>query len=178
MDMILASLPNMAHTLLPQHPNLISHKIRNPPNPHIKLLLDQLLMHVLQLCMELKTFKLQQITTHANVIEADHHVSLVKLRIEDIDFTNVMVDGGFEVNILSNWLHLYIGILGLENNDCIVIMANLSKVNPWGVFMSIKTTIHNINVLVIFTVLDLPEEMQYMVILGRPWLRDTNAAHD
>lgn len=59
-------------------------------------------MHVLQLCPELKTYKLQQITTHTNAIKVDHHVTLVKLPIEDIDFRNVMVDGGFEANILSN----------------------------------------------------------------------------
>lgn len=75
-------------------------KIHNIPGAPVHISLKQ----VLQLCLELQHYIVQQFNTQLNTIEVEHHATLVCMCVDDVIIMKVMVDGGSGVDVLSKHL--------------------------------------------------------------------------
>jgi hypothetical protein len=82
----------------------------NQPNIHIILEAPVQISHkqVFQLFLQLQRYIFQQFNTQLNTIEVDHQYAFVRMYVNDVVINNVMVHGGFGVDMLFK--HLSIGL--------------------------------------------------------------------
>ena len=113
-----------------------------------------------------------------NSTTLDPDAAVIHLQLGRHTLTNVLVDGGSGVNVMSNHLRMSLGLPQPRNAQFILRMANDAPVTPLGILTMVGITIHGVSTPATFVVIEMPRSRNFLVILGRPWLRDMNAIHD
>ena len=113
-----------------------------------------------------------------NATTLDPDAAVIHLQLGDHELTNVLVDGGSGVNVMSNHLREQLGLPLPKLAQFILRMANDAPVTPLGVLSTVAITTHGVSTPATFVIIDMPDSSNFPVILGRPWLRDMNAIHD
>ena len=145
------------------------------------------LSKLLQLSPELQKY-LQQASSprgtedpaviEVNATTLDPDAAVIHLQLGNHELTNVLVDGGSGVNVMSNHLRQQLGLPSPKLAQFILRMANDAPVTPLGILSTVAITTHGVSTPATFVVIDMPDSSNFPVILGRPWLRDMNAIHD
>ena len=88
--------------------------------------------------------------------------------------SNLYVDGGAQMCVITKKTMHKLGLEVLENSKCQAKLANNSSVQCLGVVKAVKVTVCNIDARVDLYVMVTKGE-GYPIILGRPWLIVVNA---
>ena len=145
------------------------------------------LAKLIQLSPELQKY-LQQATlpclpgapvaVEVNTTTLDPDAAVIHMQLGQFELSNVLVDGGSGVNVMSNKLREKMGLPFPKAAQFILRMANDAPVTPLGILSSVAITTHGVTTPATFVVIEMPERSNFPVILGRPWLRDMDAIHD
>lgn len=93
--------------------------------------------------------------------------------------TNTLIDGGSGVNIILDFLWIWLRLQGMQPSPFQVKMANQQCVQPMGLFKDFPIQIFGLEFLSIATVLRMEGfNNKYSILLGRPWLWQTKVHHD
>jgi hypothetical protein len=91
----------------------------------------------------------------------------------------VLLDGGFEINIIIEQLKLRLELLKPKPTSYNLKMADQTTTKPIGLIKDLKIYVHGIPYITMFTVLHTSVvDSSYSMLLGRPWLKDAKMAHD
>jgi hypothetical protein len=91
----------------------------------------------------------------------------------------VLLDGGFNVNIISKSLKNKLGLKGLQLALFVVHMVHQRKVQPIGLIMNLKITSASCVYKILVTMLNMENGVEVCSMLfGRPWLKETKAHHN
>ncbi|MCO5568794.1 hypothetical protein L7F22_022494 [Adiantum nelumboides] len=88
--------------------------------------------------------------------------------------SNVYVDGGAQVCVITERTMHRLGLSIIEPSDCHAKLANNSKVKGLGIIKDVHITVLDVSAKVDFYVVPSKGE-GYPLILGRPWLMEVNA---
>jgi hypothetical protein len=100
-------------------------------------------------------------------------VYIGKNTIED-----VLLDGGFGVNIIIEQLRLRLGLPKLKPTPYNLRMANQTIIKLVGLIRDLKIYVYGILYITIFTILhNSVLDFNYSMLIGKPWLRDVKMAH-
>ena len=90
--------------------------------------------------------------------------------------SDVVIDGGAGVNIMSEQTRRNLGITNVKDAPFRVRMADQRIVQPLGMIENIPVKAGGFKFSASFLLLDVGDS--YGMLLGRPWLRVANALHD
>ena len=93
-------------------------------------------------------------------------------------FENALCDLGASVSVMPKKVFDKLNYSTLTPTSMCLQLADQSVRNPAGIAQNIPINIRNFFVPVDFVVLDMQEDMMTTLILGRPFLRTTNAHID
>ncbi len=89
------------------------------------------------------------------------------------------MDGGFEVNIITKKMGLRLGLPKPKLAPYNLRMVDQITIKLVGLIIDLKMYVHGIPYITTFIVLQNSlVDFSYSMLLGRPWLRDVNVAHD
>ncbi|MCO5603194.1 hypothetical protein L7F22_057341 [Adiantum nelumboides] len=88
--------------------------------------------------------------------------------------SNVYVDGGAQMCVITERTMHRLGLSITEPSDCHAKLANNSKVKCLGIIKDVHITVLDVSAKVDFYVMP-PKGEGYPLILGRPWLMEVNA---
>ena len=117
-------------------------------------------------------------TIEVNATTIDPDAAVIHLQLGNHELTNVLVDGGSGVNVMSNHLRQKLGLPVPKLAQFILRMANDAPVTPLGILSHVAITTHGVSTPATFVIIDMPNSSNFPIILGRPWLRDMDAIHD
>lgn len=100
------------------------------------------------------------------------------MRLGKFELTNVLVDGGSGVNIMSNHLRQHLGLPQSKAAQLILRMANDVLVTPMGILTTVAITTHGVSTPATFVIIEMLDNTHFPVILGRLWLHDMSVIHD
>ena len=95
--------------------------------------------------------------------------------IKNQNFENALCDLGASINVMPKKVFNKLNYSMLMLMFVCLQLANQSVRYPTGIAKNIPVKIRNFIILVDFVVLDMQEDMKTPLILGRPFLRTTNA---
>jgi hypothetical protein len=102
---------------------------------------------------------------------------LIQVYIKKNAIEDVLLDGGYGVNIITKQLRLR-GLPKPKPTPYNLRMANQTTTKLVGLIKDLKIYIHGIPYITMFTVLQNNVVDSNYSMLGRPWLRDVKVAHD
>ena len=106
-------------------------------------------------------------------------VPVVTVQIANQIVPNVLLDGGSGVNVLSESMCAWLGILRFESAPFAVKMADQRRVQPLGIVRHCKIKIATLRFGIAAVVLRMEDIQEaYPLLLGRPWLRQAKAKHN
>jgi hypothetical protein len=112
------------------------------------------------------------------IIPIYNHMAVIQVYIGKNTIEDVLMDGGFGVNIIIEWLRLRLGLPKPKPTSYNLRMANQTITKPMGLIRDLKIYVHGIPYITTFTVLqNSVVDYNYSMLLGRPWLRDVKVAH-
>ncbi len=92
---------------------------------------------------------------------------------------NVIIDGGFRINIITKNLKVQLGLSKLDPSPYNLHMANQIIAKPLGFIRDLKIFVHVISYTITFTIINrFVLDSSYSMLLGHPWLRDAKISHD
>jgi len=113
------------------------------------------------------------------VVIIDNHMAIIQIQIGKNTIEDVLLDGGFRINIITKQLRLRLGLPKPKHVPYNMRMANQTTKKPMGFIRALKMYVHNIPYVTMFIVLqNNVVDFSYSMLLGRPWLRDAKMAHD
>jgi hypothetical protein len=113
------------------------------------------------------------------LVAIDPQVVVIPIHVGKNLVEDVLLDGGSSVNIIIEDLKENLGlpIPNLAPYTLRMVDQNLTK--PIGLIQDLKIHIHGILYIVTFTVMkDNILDVNYSMLLGRPWLQDAKVTHD
>ncbi|MCO5613009.1 hypothetical protein L7F22_067282 [Adiantum nelumboides] len=94
-------------------------------------------------------------------------------------FSRVIVDGGFGINLMPNFTMLALGLQPTRPAPFTVTLADQRIVYPLGNVDKVPVQVQDFTFSLDFVVVRLPQvEGGFPLLIGRPWLRHTKALHD
>ncbi len=104
---------------------------------------------------------------------------IIQVQIGKNTIKDVLLDGGFGVNIIIEQLRLRLGLPKPKLAPYNLRIANQTITKWVGLIKDLKTYVHDIPYIITFIVLqNNVVDSSYSMLLGRPWLRDIKMAHD
>jgi len=92
---------------------------------------------------------------------------------------DVLLDGGFDVNIISESLKKKLRLRRLQSISFMVQMVNQRKVRPIDLIKNLKINLAGCDYKISVIVLNMENEVEaYSMLLGRPWLKLARAHHN
>jgi hypothetical protein len=92
---------------------------------------------------------------------------------------DVLLDGGFKVNIITKNLRMQLGLSKLKPTPYSLCMVDQTIARPLGLIKDLKIIVHGILYAVTFTMIQSSVlDFSYSMLLGCPWLRDAKLSHD
>jgi hypothetical protein len=105
-------------------------------------------------------------------------MAIIQVQIGKNAIEDVLLDGGSEINIITKWLRLRLGLPKLKLAPYNIRMIDQTTTKPMGLIRDLKIYVHGIRSRTTFTVLqNSVVDSSYSMLLGRPWLRDAKVAH-
>ena len=93
--------------------------------------------------------------------------------------TDVLLDGGLGVNIISDHLRRKLDLQKLELAPFTIKMADQRRVTPLGIMRNFKIDIGGFKYFITATVIKMEHnDAGYSMLLGRPWLKQAEAHQD
>jgi hypothetical protein len=106
-------------------------------------------------------------------------MAIIQIQVGKNTIEDVLLDGGFKVNIITEQLRLKLGLLKPKLAPYNLRMANQTTIKPMGLIRDLKIYVHDIPYITTFIVLQTSVvDSSYSMLLGRPWLKDVKVAHD
>ncbi|KAL3686672.1 hypothetical protein R1sor_009246 [Riccia sorocarpa] len=99
----------------------------------------------------------------------------VPVTIEGSLIPECRIDSGSSVNCMSKETMLKLGLRGMVPTQILLRMADGRKNRPLGEIRDVSTLIGEHTYLVTYIIMDLPQPAQFAVLLGMPWLVDSDA---
>jgi hypothetical protein len=103
---------------------------------------------------------------------------IIQVHIGKNTIKDVLLDGGFGINIITEQLRLRLGPKPkpIPYN---LKMVDQTTTKPMRLIKDLKIYVHEILYITTFNVLqNSVVDSSYSMLLGRPWLRDAKVAHD
>jgi hypothetical protein len=106
-------------------------------------------------------------------------MALIQVQIGKNTIEDVLLDGGYGVNIIIEQLRLKLGLPKPKPAPYNLRMADQTTTKLVGLIRNLKINVHGIPYIITFTILhNSVVDSNYSMLLGRPWLRDVKMAHD
>ncbi len=113
------------------------------------------------------------------VVAINNHVAIIYVQIRKNNVEDVLIDGGFGVNIITEQLKLRLGLPKSKLTPYNLGMVDYTTTKPMGLIHDMNTYVHDIPYVIIFIVLqNNVVNVNYSMMLKRPWLKDVKVAHD
>ncbi len=113
------------------------------------------------------------------VLTIDNHMVVIRIQIGKITIEDVLLDGGFGINIIIEQLRLRLGLPKLKLAPYNLKMVDQIIIKLVGLIKFLKIYVHDIPYITTFTVLhNNVIDSSYSMLLGKPWLRDAKVGHD
>ena len=103
---------------------------------------------------------------------------MISCSISDYEFDHALCDLGASVNIMPKVTFEKLGNPSISTSTICVQLADSMIRYPEGVVERLMVKVKNTYILVDFVVLDMEGNLGIPLILGRPFLKDTNAIID
>ena len=103
---------------------------------------------------------------------------MINCSIFDCEFDHALCDLGASVNIMPKVTFKKLSYPSLSPTTMCVELADSTVRYPEGVVENLMVKVRNTFILVDFVVLDMEGDLGIRLILGRPFLKDTNARID
>jgi hypothetical protein len=92
---------------------------------------------------------------------------------------DVLLDGGFRVQIITKQLRLRLGLPKPKPTPYTLRIANQTTTKLVGLIRDLKIYVHGIPYITTFTIFhNNVVDYSSSMLLGRPWLKDVKVAHD
>jgi hypothetical protein len=106
-------------------------------------------------------------------------MAIIQIQIGKITTEDVLLDGGFGVNIITKQLRLRLGVPKPKLAPYNMKMLDQTTTKAMGLIKDLKIYVHGIPYITTFTILyNNVVDSSCSMLLGRPWLRDPKMAHD
>jgi len=104
---------------------------------------------------------------------------VVQVQIGKNTIEDVLLDGGFKINIITKQLRSRFGLPKPKPSPYNLKMVDQTTIKPVGLIRDMKIYVHGILFIITFIVFqNSVVDVNYSMLLGRPWLRDAKVAHD
>ncbi len=112
-------------------------------------------------------------------VAIDHQMTITHVHVGKNSIKDVLLDGGFGVNITMKRLYVQLGLFKPKLTPYNLHMANQTIVKPLGLIKDLKIYIHGIPYIITFTIIyNGVMDSTYAMLLMRPWLKDVKIVHD
>jgi hypothetical protein len=91
---------------------------------------------------------------------------------------NVLLNGGFGVNIMTHELKLKFGLQLAKPKPYHLRMANQTTTKLLGLIKNFKIAIDGTPYIFTFTIMNNLLDASNSMLLGKPWLRDAKISHE
>jgi hypothetical protein len=106
-------------------------------------------------------------------------MAIIQIQIDKKTIDDVLLDGGFGVNIIIEQLKTRLGLLKPKPIPYNLQMVNQNTTKLIGLIKDLRIYVHNIPYIATCIILqDTVVIFNYSMLLGRPWLKDVKIAHD
>jgi hypothetical protein len=106
-------------------------------------------------------------------------MAVIQVLIGKNTIDDVLLDGGFGINIVTKQLRLRLGLPKPKPTPYNLRMVDQITTKPVGLIKVMKIYVHGIPYITTFTILhNNVVDSSYSMLLGRPWLKDAKMAHD
>ncbi len=113
------------------------------------------------------------------IVVIDSHMAFIQVQIGKNIIEDVLLDGSFGVNIITEQLRLRLGLPKPKPTPYNLRMADQTTTKPMGLIRDLKIYVHGIPHITTFTILhNRVVDYSYSMLLGIPWLRDAKRAYD
>ncbi|XP_050890639.1 uncharacterized protein LOC127096060 [Lathyrus oleraceus] len=102
----------------------------------------------------------------------------VPCTIKDITFKKVVIDSGASVSLMPLSIYQRLGIGNISDTRTNLKFADHSIKNAYGITEDVLVTIEEFSFLVDFVIIDIPEDEETPIILGRSFLRASRCNFD
>jgi hypothetical protein len=104
---------------------------------------------------------------------------VIQVQIGKNTIEGMLLDGGFGVNIITKQLKLRLGLPKPKHAPYNLRMAYQTTTKLVGLIRDLNIYVHDILYITMFIVLQNSVlDFSYSMLLGRPWLKDVEVAHD
>jgi hypothetical protein len=123
------------------------------------------LAKLVQISPELQQYLQRAVVTEAkpdptfvdvNATTLDPNVAVIHVQLGGQTLTNVLVDGGSGVNVMSNHVRQALGLPQPRSARFILRMANDAPVTPLGILTMVGITIHGVSTPATFVIIAMP----------------------
>jgi hypothetical protein len=105
-------------------------------------------------------------------------MAVIQVYIGKNTIKDVLLDGGFGVNIIMERLRLRLGLLKPKPTPYNLRMVDQTITKLVGLIRDLKIYVHGIPYITVFIILhNSVVDSSYSMLVGRPWLRDVKVAH-
>ncbi len=109
----------------------------------------------------------------------DHQMAVIQVQIGKNFIDDVLIDGGFGVNIITENLRVQLSLSKLNPMPYNFRMVDQTIAKPLGFIRDLKIFIHAIPYIVTFIVINNNVlDFNYSMLLGCPWLKDVKVFHN
>jgi len=113
------------------------------------------------------------------VEDFDEAILVVQVQIGKFEVRNVLLNRGFDVNIISKSLRKKLELRKHELTSFVIHMANQQNVQPMGLFQNLKIDLAYCVYKISVIILKMENEVEtYSMLVGRPWLKQANVHHN
>ncbi len=113
------------------------------------------------------------------IVAIDNHLVVIKVWIRNNTIEDLLLDGGYGVNIITKQLRLKLVFPKPKLAPYNLRMAHQTTTKPMGSIRDLVIYVHGIPYIITFTIFqNNVVNFSYSMLLGRPWLRDLKVAHD
>ncbi len=113
------------------------------------------------------------------VEKINNHMAVIQVQIGKNTIEDVLLDGGFGVNIITKQLRLRLGLPKPKPTPYNLKVLDQTTTKLMGLIRNLKIYVHGIPYIIMFTILhNNVVDSNYSTLLGRPWLKDVKMAHN
>ncbi len=113
------------------------------------------------------------------VVIIDHQMAMIQVQVGKNFIADVLIDGGYGVNIIIENVRVQLGMLKLDPTPYNMCMVDQIVAKPFGLTRDLKIFAHGIPCIVTFTIINNNViHFSYSMLLGRPWLKDAKVSHN
>ncbi len=112
------------------------------------------------------------------IVGIDNHMVVIQIQIGKNTIEDVLLDGGFGINIVIEQLRLKLGFPKAKLAPYNMRMVNQTTTKPVGLIRYLNIYVHGIPYIITFTICHNNVVDSNYSMLGRPWLRDSKMVHD